>query len=137
MQIADEIGVKNLEAYDDSKLIVNQVRREYEVRHETWYPIIMQLSIWQRGSKTSTSTMYLASKMSMQTHWHLLLLPWLFQPERQKVLVYNHDLYCPRSAFEDNQKPTGDLQVKEALETLTVPELRDWLHRLRTVRHST
>jgi len=34
MQIADEIGVKNLEAYDDSKLIVNQVREEYEVRHE-------------------------------------------------------------------------------------------------------
>jgi len=34
MQIADEIGVKNLEAYGDSKLIVNQVRGEYEVRHE-------------------------------------------------------------------------------------------------------
>jgi len=28
MQIADEIGVKNLEAYGDSKLIVNQVRGE-------------------------------------------------------------------------------------------------------------
>ena len=31
MQIADEIGVKSLEAYGDSKLIVNQVRGEYEV----------------------------------------------------------------------------------------------------------
>jgi len=31
MQLAEEIGVKNLEAYDDSKLIVNQVCREYEV----------------------------------------------------------------------------------------------------------
>ena len=31
MQIADEISVKNLEAYGDSKLIVNQVRGEYEV----------------------------------------------------------------------------------------------------------
>jgi len=31
MQLADEIGVKNLEAYSDSKLIVNQVRGEYEV----------------------------------------------------------------------------------------------------------
>ena len=28
MQIADEIGVKSLEAYGDSKLIVNQVRGE-------------------------------------------------------------------------------------------------------------
>jgi len=38
MQIADEIAVKNLEAYGDSKLIVNQVRREYEVRHENLVP---------------------------------------------------------------------------------------------------
>jgi len=38
MQIANEIGVKNLEAYGDSKLIVNQVRGEYEVRHEDLIP---------------------------------------------------------------------------------------------------
>ena len=31
MQLAEEIGVKNLEAYDDSKLTVNQVRGEYKV----------------------------------------------------------------------------------------------------------
>jgi len=34
MQIADEIGIKNLDAYGDSKLIVNQVHGEYKVRHE-------------------------------------------------------------------------------------------------------
>ena len=38
MQLADEIGVKNLEAYGDSKLIVSQVRGEYEVRHEDLVP---------------------------------------------------------------------------------------------------
>ena len=38
MQIADEIGVKNLEAYSDLKLIVNQIRGEYEVRHEDLVP---------------------------------------------------------------------------------------------------
>jgi len=38
MQIANEIGVKNLEAYSDSKLIVNQVCGEYEVRHEDLVP---------------------------------------------------------------------------------------------------
>ena len=31
MQLAQEIGVKHLEAYGDSKLIINQVRGEYEV----------------------------------------------------------------------------------------------------------
>ena len=38
MQLAEEIGVKNLEAYSDSKLIINQVRREYEIRHEDLVP---------------------------------------------------------------------------------------------------
>ena len=31
MKLAEEIGVKNFEAYGDSKLIVNQVRREHKV----------------------------------------------------------------------------------------------------------
>ena len=44
----------------------------------------------------------------------------------EKVLIYSHDLCYPRSAFEDNQKPAGDHQVKEALETLAGLELRDW-----------
>ena len=38
MQIVDEIGVKNLKAYGDLKLIINQVRGEYEVRHEYLVP---------------------------------------------------------------------------------------------------
>ena len=36
--VTDEIGIKNLEAYGDSKLIVNQVRGEFEVRHEDLVP---------------------------------------------------------------------------------------------------
>jgi len=31
MQLAEENGVKNLEEYGDSKLIVNQLREKYEV----------------------------------------------------------------------------------------------------------
>jgi len=38
MQLIEEIGVKNFEAYGDSNLIVNQVRGEYEVRHEELMP---------------------------------------------------------------------------------------------------
>jgi len=34
MQLIEEIGVKNLKVYSDSKLIVNQAHREYEVWHE-------------------------------------------------------------------------------------------------------
>ena len=38
MQLAQELGVKYLEAYGDSQLIVNQVRGEYEVRNEDLIP---------------------------------------------------------------------------------------------------
>ena len=38
MQFAEEIGVRNLEAYGDSKLIINWVRGEYEVLHEDLVP---------------------------------------------------------------------------------------------------
>ena len=38
IQLAKEIGVKNLETYSDSKLIFNQVRGEYEIRQEDLVP---------------------------------------------------------------------------------------------------
>ena len=44
----------------------------------------------------------------------------------EKILIYNHDMYCTRFTFEDHQKTTRDLQVKEALETSTGQELRNW-----------
>ena len=38
LQLAHKMGVRYLEAYGDSKLIVNQVKGEYEVRHEDLVP---------------------------------------------------------------------------------------------------
>ena len=38
LQLAHEMGVRYLEAYGDSKLIVNQVKGEYEVRHKDLVP---------------------------------------------------------------------------------------------------
>jgi len=38
MQLAQEIGIKHLEAYGDSELIINQVRKEYEVWHGDLVP---------------------------------------------------------------------------------------------------
>ena len=74
MQLAEEIGVKNLEAYGDSNLIVNKFHREYEVRHEDLVPHTTRPLTWQRSLKTFTSTMYRVNKMHMQMHWHPLLL---------------------------------------------------------------
>ena len=62
----------------------------------------------------------------MQMHWRSS--PFLGSPAgaTEKVLVYSHDLYCPKLVLEDDQTPVGNLQVKEALETSAGPELRDW-----------
>lgn len=38
LQIARKLGVKNLQAYGDSKLIVCQVRAEYKVKHKFLIP---------------------------------------------------------------------------------------------------
>jgi len=52
MQIADEIGVKNFEAYGDLKLIINQVHGEYEVRHEdlvSYHNATIYMAEWFRN----------------------------------------------------------------------------------------
>jgi len=38
LQLTHEMGVRYLETYGDSKLIVNQVKGEYEIRHEDLVP---------------------------------------------------------------------------------------------------
>jgi len=38
LQLAHEMGVRYFEAYGDSKLIINQVKGEYEVRHRDLVP---------------------------------------------------------------------------------------------------
>ena len=68
MQIADEIGVKNLEAYGDSKLIVNQVCGKYEVRHEDLVLYHNATIYMAERFRNFYMTMYLTSKMRMQIH---------------------------------------------------------------------
>jgi len=38
LQLAHEMGVRYLEAYSDSKLIINQIKGKYEVCHEDLVP---------------------------------------------------------------------------------------------------
>ena len=127
MQLAEEIAVKNLKAYGDSKLIINQVRGEYEVRHEDLVPyhnatIIMAEKFenfyidhvpHQQNAHADAPASFVAS----------LVLP---AEATERVLIYSHDLYCYKFALEDSKTPKGDLQVKENLETSTSLEPRDW-----------
>ena len=68
MQIADEIGIKNLEAYGDSKLIVNQVCRDYEVRHEDLVPYHNATIHMEERFRNFYIDHVSRSKMRMQMH---------------------------------------------------------------------
>ena len=103
MQIANEIGVKNLKAYGDSKLIVNQVRREYEVRHEDLVPYYnTTIDMVERFRD------FYIDHAPRQQNAHADALASLVASFAlpagvvEKIFVYSHDLYCPRFAFEDH-----------------------------------
>ena len=99
--------------YGDSKLIINQVCGEYEVRHEDLVPY-------------HNATIYMAERFKnfyidhvpCQQNMHVDVLASLATSlalragATEKIFVYSHDLYYPTFALEDNQTPTWDLQVK-------------------------
>jgi len=62
-QLAQHMGVQNLEAYGDSKLIINQVKGECDVRHEDLIPFTMKPLSWPTHLMASTLAMCLASKI--------------------------------------------------------------------------
>ena len=126
MQLADEIGVKNLEAYGDSKLIVNQVRGEYDVRHEDLVPYY-NATIYMAKRFTNFYIDHVPRKQNAHADALASLAASLALPAGavEKIFVYSHDLYCPRIVPEDYTEPTGDCQGKEALESSAGPEPRD------------
>jgi len=126
MQFADEIGVKNLEAYGDSKLIVSQVRGEYEVRHEDLI-LYYNATVCMAERFTNFYIDHVPRRQNAHADALASLAASLALPAGavEKVFVYSHDLYCPRIAPEDYQEPTGNRHDKEALELSTGPEPRD------------
>jgi len=126
MRIADEIGIKNLEVYGDSKLIINQVRGEYEVRHEDLVPYHNAI-IYMAERFRNFYIDHVPHQQNAHADALATLAVFLALPARaaEKILVYSHDLYCPRFDFEDDQKRTRNFQIKETLETSTGLELRD------------
>ena len=89
MQIADEIGVKNLEAYCDSRLIVNQVRNATIHLTERFKNFYIDHVSRQQNAHANALASLVAS----------LALP---AGAAEKVLVYSHDLYCSRLVLEDD-----------------------------------
>ena len=127
MQLAEEIGVKNLEAYGASKLIVNQVCGEYEVRHEDLVPYhnatIIMAEKFENFYINHVPHQQNAHVDALASLAALLALP---AGATERVLIYSRDLYCFKFTLEDSRTPRRDLQVREVLETSTSLEPRDW-----------
>ena len=99
MQIANDISVKNLEAYGDSKLIVNQVRGEYEVRHEDLV-LYYNATIYMAERFKNFFIHHVPRQQNAHADALVSLAASLALPAGvvEKILVYSHDLYCPRFA---------------------------------------
>jgi len=67
LQLAWQMGVTYLEAYSDSKLIINQSKESMRFSMKTWYLITIQPSNWLTHLMASTSVMCLAFKAQRQT----------------------------------------------------------------------
>ena len=127
MQLVEEIGVKNIEVYDDSKLIVNQVRGEYEVRHEDLVPY-HNITINMEEKFRRFYVDHVPRQKNVHADALTFLAASLALPvgATEKVLIYNHDLYCPKFASEESQTPRRNLQVEEVLKTSTSLKLSNW-----------
>jgi len=94
-------------------LIVNQVCREYEVRHEDLIPY--HNAIIDMAEKFKN---FYINHVPRQQNAHVDALTSLAASlvlssgATEGVLIYSHDLYCCKSAIEDSKTPRGDLQVK-------------------------
>jgi len=106
MQLTEEIGVKNLKVYGDSKLIANQVHGEYEVRHEDLVPYHNATIIIAEKFEN-----FYIDHVPRQQNAHALAfivtLLALLAGTTEKVLVYSHDLYCCKFSLEDSRTPRG------------------------------
>jgi len=69
MQLDEEIEVKNLKAYGDSKLIVNEVRKKYEVWHEDLVPFYNTTIVMAEKFEHFYIDDVSRQQMCMQTHW--------------------------------------------------------------------
>jgi len=113
--------------YGDSKLIVNKVHGEYEVRYEDLVPYHNATIDMAEKFKN----FYIDHVLRQQNAYAdaLASLPTslaLSVRATERVLIYSHDLYCCKFALEDSKTPKGDFQVTVVLEILSSLEPTDW-----------
>jgi len=103
MQLAEEIGIKHLKMHGDSKLIINQVRGEYEVWHKDLVPYHNATINMAEKFKS-----FYINHVPCQQNAHVDALASLAASlslpvgATEKALIYSHNLYFSKFALEDN-----------------------------------
>ena len=91
LQLAQQIGMRYLEAYGDSKLIINQVKGEYEIRHENLIPY-HHAAIKLAGSFDGFYISYVSrlqnTKADAQLHWFYPLIPYTSHGDHPSSLLF-------------------------------------------------
>lgn len=127
LHIAHELGVKHLQAYGDSELIVCQVRGEYEVKHENLIPyhqavlrLAEEFDNFYLGHIPRRYNTHADALASLATS---LALP---GGTSVKVLVFARDLYYQRFTSQQTKDEGANSPPTEVLETSTSKGSRDW-----------
>lgn len=103
LQIGEELGVKYLEVYRYSRLVINQVRGEYEVRNKDLISYYRAIIAWTEKFK-GLYINHIPRKDNMHVDALTSLVATLALPPKveQKVLVARRNLYHPKYALEIN-----------------------------------
>jgi len=117
LQLTQQMGVIYLEAYGDSKLIINQIKGEYEVRHEDLIPyhhVAIQLANMFDGFYIS----HVSRLQNTKADALAVLTATLTSPTDSSnyLTVATRHLFCPKYS----------LDVSEVHTISTTFEPRDW-----------
>src|SRR3954471_24154567 len=114
LQLAHQLGVRNLQAYGDSKLVVNQLHGEYEVRSDDLIPYFnfaLQMAEQFEG--------FYIGHVPCQDNTHADALAGLATSLCLQAGEYQNILVCARSLFHPKwTSPKGPLTPNTAVSLL-------------------
>lgn len=115
-----------MESYGDSKLIINQVRGEYEVRNKNSVPYYQVTVVWVEKFKCYIN--YVPRKDNTHANALSSLATTLSLPSKveQKVFKASWTLYHPKQAPEINNDAKQSQKNKIVYEVSTSMEPREW-----------
>lgn len=126
MKLAAQIGIQHLEAFGNSKLVVNRVPGGYKVLHQDLIPYhtpVIKIAekfccsfieqVRRKKNALADAMVSLAASLALPAGF------------MKRVLISALDLCCPKIVPKEDINSTWDPHNEEVLDISTSPELRD------------